>query len=128
MTPKSETKRANFLQRVIIRLVINAAALYLAAWLISGIHLEGWKSIVIVAAIFGVVNTVIKPVVSLITCLLQAMTLGLLTIIINVAMLYLTEWVAGIFDLNFQIDNFWSALLAVLIIGPVSFILSKILK
>ena len=114
--------------RLIIRLIVNAGALYAAAWLISGIHLEAWKTILLAALIFGVVNSLIKPLVSVLTCLIQALTLGLFTLVINAGMLYLTAWFAQKLDLTFAIDNFWSALLGALVVSAVSFVLTKILR
>ena len=122
------SRRPGCIHRLLIRLVINAAALYLAALVISGIHLEGQKSIIVVAVIFGVVNTFIKPLLWLASCFLQLLTFGLFTLIINALMLYVTHWFADSLDLSFDIDNFLSAFLGALFISIVSFILSKFLK
>ncbi len=122
------SRRPGCIHRLLIRLIINAAALYLAAQVISGIHLEGLKSIIVVAVIFGVVNAFIKPVLWLVSCFLQLLTFGLFTLIINALMLYVTHWFADSLDLNFDIDNFISAFLGALLISIVSFILSKFLK
>jgi putative membrane protein len=121
-------RKPGLLRRIIIRLIINAAAIYLTALVISGIHLSGWKAILLVAVLFGIVNTVIKPFVWIASCLLQLLTLGLFTLIINALMLYLTEWFADKLELNFTIDNFLSAFLGALLISAVSFILSKFIK
>ena len=80
--------------RLIIRWLINAAALWAAAELVSGIGYEGWSALLIVALIFGLVNALIRPVLSLLTCPLQVLTLGLFTIVINALMLLLTSWLA----------------------------------
>ena len=124
----NKSGKPGFIQKFIVRVFINASALYVAALLISGIHLGGWKAILLVALIFGLVNAFIKPLVSLITCLLRVITLGLFTLVINAGMLYLTEWFAHRLDLDFDIDNFLSAFLGALIVSVVSFILSKVLK
>ena len=121
-------KKPGIIERFLIRVLINAAAIYVAAQLISGIYLVGWYAIVFVAIIFGLVNTLIKPLVSLITCLIQVITLGLFTLVINAGMLYFTAWLAQKFDLAFYIDNLLSAFLGALIVSVISFILSKILK
>ncbi len=124
----NESKKPGLIKRFLIRFFINAAAIYVAAQLRSGIHLVGWDAILLAAIIFGLVNAFIKPLVSLITCLVQVITLGLFTLVINAGMLYLTAWLAQRLNLAFSIDNFFSAFLGALIIGVVSFILSKILK
>jgi putative membrane protein len=125
---KNKLKKPGFVTRLLIRFVVNAAAIYIAAQLISGIHLDGWDAIIFVAIIFGLVNILIRPLVSLITCLIQVITLGLFTLIINAGMLYFTAWLAQNFGLAFYIDNFISAFLGALVVSVISFILSKILK
>lgn len=124
----NKTKKPGFLARLLIRFVINAAAIYVAAQLISGIHLDGWDAIIFVTIIFGLVNAFIKPLVSFITCLIQLITLGLFTLVINAGMLYFTAWLAQKFGLAFSIDNFLSAFLGALIISVISFVLSKIIR
>ena len=128
MRAKNKLKKPGFVTRLLIRFVANAAAIYIAAQLISGIHLDGWDAIIFVAIIFGLVNIFIRPLVSLITCLIQVITLGLFTLIINAGMLYFTAWLAQNFGLAFYIDNFISAFLGALVVSVISFILSKILK
>ena len=125
---KQKDRKPRLVQRLIIRLIVNTGALYVAAWLVPGIHLEGWKAILLAALIFGIVNTLIKPLASVLTCLIQALTLGLFTLVINAGMLYLTVWFAQMLELDFAIDNFWSALIGALIVSAVSFILTKILR
>ena len=106
--------------RLILKLLINALALWLASELIGGIDLKGdfWQ-ILLVALIFGVINTFIKPILKLLSFPVIILTLGLFTLIINTAMLALT---AAITD-NLSIDSFWSALLGAIVISVVSSIL-----
>ena len=120
-------KQRGFLSKLIIRLVINACALYVATQLIPGLHIGGWKTILLVALVFGIVNAFIKPFVSCLTCLIQLLTMGLFTLIINAGMLYVTRWFAERLSLDFTIDNFFSAFLGAIIISVVSTILSKVL-
>ncbi|MDO8717058.1 MAG: phage holin family protein [Dehalococcoidales bacterium] len=122
------SEKPGIIARLLIRFIINAAAIVVATQLISGIHLDGWKAIVFVTIIFGLVNALIRPLVLLVTCFIQVLTLGLFTLVINGAMLYFTAWLAGIFGLSFSIDNFLSAFLGALVVGVVSFILSRVLK
>jgi len=122
--PKPETPKRGCLGSLFIRLTVNAGALYVAAWLISGIHLSGWKAILIAALVFGFVNTFIKPLVSILTCLIQIATLGLFTLVINVAMLSLTAWLVS----DFSIDNFVSAILGALTVSIVSIVLTKVIR
>lgn len=124
----SHHKGPGLLWRLIISLLANGAALYVGARVIPGIDLEGWKAIVVVGLLFGAVNTVIKPLVSMVTCLLHVLTFGLFTVVVNAGMLYLTEWLADRWDLAFDIENFWSALLGAVVISITALILGIILR
>ena len=113
---------------LVLRFIVNASAIYIASQTVPGIHLEGWKSILFVTIIFGVVNALIKPFLKLATCLIYVVTLGLFTFIVNALMFYLTAWLSRLFDLAFTIDNFLAAFLGALIVSVVSFVLSKLLN
>ena len=119
---------------VVVKTVINGAALYLAAVIVPGIHLgeEGNTgqtiiTILVVALIFGIINTVLKPLVKLLSLPFIVLTLGLFLLIINALMLELTSWLAGVLNLSFHVDNFfWDAILGSLIITVVASILNAI--
>jgi len=119
--------------RLLIRLVVNAAALAIATWILSGISLTGSSTtsrvitLLIVALIFGVLNAIIKPLFALFTAPLILLTLGLFLIVINACMLLLTSWLAGLFNLGWQVDVFWTAVLGAIIISIVSFLLNVFL-
>ena len=119
--------------RWILRLVANAAALAIATWILSDITLTGSSTLsqvvtlLIVALIFGVLNAIIKPIFALFTAPLILLTLGLFLIVINACMLLLTSWLAGLFDLGWHVEGFWTALLGGLIISVVSFVLNVFL-
>lgn len=118
---------------LIIRLLANAVALAVATWLIAGITLEGATTgrriltLLIVAAIFGIVNAIVRPVVKLLSLPFIILTLGLLTFVINALMLWLTSWITGKLDVQFHVDGFWSALWGALIITVVGVIINVIL-
>jgi putative membrane protein len=120
---ETETTESRLLS-LVIRLGINAAALWLAAEWVRGFEIEGWQSLVATATIFGVVNAMIKPVAHLLGCPLTCLTLGLFVLLINAAMLALTVWIAGWFDLDVEIDGFWAALFGALLVSSVSAVLS----
>ena len=119
--------------RWILRLLANAAALAIATWILSGITLTGSSTtsrivtLLIVALIFGVLNAIVKPIFALVTIPLLLLTLGLFLIVINACMLLLTSWLAGLFDLGWHVDGFWTALIGGIIISIVSFILNVFL-
>lgn len=110
----------------VIKTGVNAAAIWVAAWIVTGITLSGddWQdkslTVVAVALLFGVVNWLIKPVLKLFTLPLFVLTLGLITFVINALMLWLTSWAAQELKLDFHVDGFWPALLGALIISLVS--------
>lgn len=119
-----------------IRVLVNGVALWVAAFFVRGIHLaEGAGStgshlwtIFWVALIFGLLNAVIKPIVTILSLPAIVLTLGLFTLIVNAFMLELTSWFAGQFNLAFHVDAFfWDAVLGALIITIVSMILNAIL-
>ncbi|MCX4686706.1 phage holin family protein [Kitasatospora purpeofusca] len=114
----------------VIKTLINAAAIWVAAWIVPAITLTGddWKhktlTVVAVALVFGVVNWLIKPVVKLFSLPLFILTLGLFTFVVNALMLWLTSWASDKLDLDFHVDGFWSALFGALIVSLVSWGLS----
>jgi putative membrane protein len=119
----------------VIRLVINAVALWITTLLISGVHITtdsiGKKigTIVLVAAIFGIVNAIIRPIVKTVGCAFYIVTLGLIAIVVNGALFLLTSAIAGGIGLPFHVDNFWpSAILGALIMGIISWLLSIAVK
>ena len=115
--------------RLLIRWLVNAAALWAAAALVSGIGYEGWTALLIVALIFGLINALIRPVLKLLTCPLQILTLGLFTIVINAVMLMLLAWLADQFDLAFWVMSFWpDAVLGALVVSAVSIVGSIFLR
>lgn len=110
---------------LLVRFLVNVAALWFAQWIIPGFSIEGWPALLIGAAIFGAVNAFIRPVIAIVSCPLTVITLGLFTLIINTAMLGLTALIAGWLDLNFNVDGFLAAFLGALVISIASTILSK---
>ncbi len=120
-----QPKREDFgVLGMIVRFVINVAALWLAQALVTGFDIETATALLFGALIFGVVNAFIKPIVSFISCPLTCLTLGFFLLIINGFMLVITEWIAGWFDLEFIVDGFWAAFLGALVIAVTSAILS----
>jgi putative membrane protein len=116
--------------RFLIRLIANAAALAIATWILSDITLTGSSTLneaitlLVVALIFGVLNAIIKPIFAILSIPLLLITLGLFLIVINACMLLLTSWLAGLFDLGWHVEGFWTAILGSLIISIVSFVLN----
>ena len=117
----------------LLRLIINAVAIAAAAYLIPGIEDPNLLTLIVVALVFGLVNAVIRPIALAVTCLLNLLTLGLFTLVVNGVMLLLTSWVidqirgATALDVSFRIADFWSAFLGAIIVAIVSFLLTRFL-
>lgn len=118
------------MRNLVLRLIINAVALFAATQVgIPGLRFEGdWKTLVIVALIFGLVNALIRPLLTLLTCPLILLTLGLFTLIINAAMLALTGWIAEQLKLGFIVDGFWAAFVGALVVGVISWALALVIR
>ena len=116
--------------RLILRLLANAAALAVATFLLSGISLTAttWESkiltFLVVGAVFGIINAIIKPIFQLVTIPLVLLTLGLFLLVINALLLMLTSWLAGLIGVGWRVDGFWTALFGSIIVSIVSFILN----
>ncbi len=120
------------MQKFLIRLVINAVALYAAIALLSGHGItpqsDSWVSLIWLALIFGIINAILRPVLMVIGCPLIILTLGLGTLLINTLLFYLVGWVGQYFGIGFMVAGFVPAFLGALIVSVVSFILSALLR
>lgn len=116
-----------------MRLIVTALATAAAVWLVPGISLTASDTtdkvvtLLIVALIFGAVNAVIKPIVSVMSTCLIVLTLGLFMLVVNALMLMLTSWIGTQFGIGFHVDGFWSALFGSIIISVVGAILGGLL-
>jgi len=116
--------------RFIIRWFITAIAVAVAAWITPGITLEGngVAAVIVTALILGLVNALIRPILKLFSCGLIVVTLGLFTLVINAVCLWLASWISvSWFDIGFNVNNWWSALIGSIIISVVSFLLAFLL-
>ena len=115
---------------VLIRAVLTAAALAVATALVPGIQLGAGSTaskvatLLVVAVIFGLINAVLKPVVKAVGCLFYVLTLGLIALVVNGLLLWLTSWVAGKLSLPFHITGFWPAFWGAIIVTVVGWLLS----
>ncbi|WP_017579546.1 phage holin family protein [Nocardiopsis valliformis] len=118
---------------LIIRVIANALALWVAVLLVDGIDVSTQDTtsqvitFLVVGAIFGVVNAVIKPIVKTVGCLFYALTLGLIGLVVNALLFLLTEWIAGLFELPFHVDGFWPAFWGAIVVTIVSWVVSMFL-
>lgn len=114
--------------RFLLRILINAAALWVATEIVPGVVHDGpWTSLLLVALVFGVLNAIVRPILKLLTCPLILLTLGLFTFVINAIMLWLTSSVSESLGLGFHVSGFWAAFLGSLVVTVVNVILSVLL-
>jgi putative membrane protein len=102
--------------RLALAWAINAAALWVADELFDGVRIDGWAAFLIGAAVLGVANAVLKPVVMILTLPLVILTLGLFVLVINIAMVALAEWIAP----DFAVEGFGAYLGTVLVLWLVN--------
>jgi putative membrane protein len=108
-----------------IRWLINTLALYVAVQVVPGVdYVGGAVGLLVVAAIFGLVNATLRPLLTLLTCPLVVVTLGLFLFVINALMILFTGWLSARFDLGFTVAGFWPAFWGGLLISLVSLFLS----
>jgi len=110
---------------LLLQWTINALSIVAAVKLIDGITFHGeWWYMLIIGAIFGIVNSLIRPLIRFFTFPIIILTLGIFSLIINASMLALTSHISNIFDLGLDVQGFWPALGGALVISIVSVILS----
>ncbi|TMQ94004.1 phage holin family protein [Actinomadura soli] len=115
--------------RILLKVGITAVALWIATVLIAGISVDGGTAgrraltLVAVAAIFGLVNTFIKPVIKTLGCAFYVLTLGLIGLVVNALLLWLTSELAGELDLPFHVTGFWPAFWGAIVVGVAGWLL-----
>jgi putative membrane protein len=119
--------------RFLLRVLVSAAALGVATWAVPGIELlagSGWTrvgTLLAVAAIFGLINATLKPLIKVIGCAFYVLTLGLIALVVNGLLLWLTSVIAGDLTLPFHVTGFWPAFWGAIIVGLVSWILNLLI-
>ncbi len=118
---------------ILIRLAISALALWISTLVFHGIHVGGATTIkkigtlLLVAALFGIINAILRPIIKVLGCWAYVLTLGLVALLVNGALFMLTSWLAGKLDLPFHVDNFWpTAVLGALLLSVISWVLNLV--
>jgi len=112
----------------IVRLLVNAAALWVATRLVPGVTFEGdWVAFFGVALTFGVINAFIRPLAKILTFPLILVTLGLFALVVNGLMLWLTSSLSASLGLGFHVSGFWAAFWGALVVSIVSTMLSLLI-
>jgi putative membrane protein len=116
--------------RFLIRVLASAAALAVATAVVPGIELMTGSvtskvlTLIAVALIFGVINAFLKPIVKIVGCVFYILTLGLIALVVNALLLWLTSWLAGELNLPWHVTGFWPAFWGALIVSVVGWLLS----
>jgi putative membrane protein len=116
----------------ILRLVISAVALWVATAVLSGVNINtdstGKKvgTLLAVALIFGLINAILKPIVKTLGCGVYVLTLGLVALVVNGFLFWLTGRIASHIGLPFEVHGVWTSILGALIVGAVSWLLSLV--
>jgi putative membrane protein len=108
------------MQGFFVRMLVTAAGLALAAWIVPGIYVSGAGSLILAAFLMGVVNAFVRPIVIVLTLPLTVVTLGLFLLVVNAAMFGFVAWLLG----GFAVAGFWSALAGWLIVSFVGWLAS----
>ena len=109
--------------RFLLRLAVNAVAVFLAANLVPGIHVSGWGAALVAGLILGFVNAVIKPVLVLLTLPFTILTIGLFIFVVNAVCLALVAWIVP----GLSISGFGAAFIGALVVSAVSWLLHAML-
>jgi len=114
----------------LIEWALLAVAVWVAAFVLSGVTYEGWESIALVALILGLLNAILKPILTLLTLPITMLTLGLFVLVINIGLFWLTDLLAAEVDrIQFEIATFfWDLVLAALIVTIVRWGLGMLVK
>jgi putative membrane protein len=112
-------------RRLLIRLLINVVGLYVAVQLVPGVQSAGsWTTLLGVAVILGLVNVVVRPVLTILTGPLILLTLGLFLLVVNALTLWLAGLIASGLGLGFQVDGFIAAFWGALVLTVVNWALT----
>jgi putative membrane protein len=125
--PPWEQANVPWIVRLAVRWGVTMLAMLIAAALVTGVDMDGWQALLPAAAIFMVSRAILRPLLILLTCPLELLTLGLFTVIINVAVFAFTAWFSGKVGVGFHVDGFRAALFGSLVVSGVYFLVSLIL-
>ena len=123
--------------RLIVKLLINSLALYARTIIVAGASivpfapggtLELVLTLVLVAAIFGIVNAVVGNFIRIVAFPIYILTLGLISLIVNGLLLLLAAWLSSLFGFGLVVESFWRGVLGALVLGLISWIIGILLR
>lgn len=124
------------MRRFLVRLVINAVALWLTTLIVTGVEVHPYASgavatvltYLLVAVIFGIVNGIIGNLVRIVAFPLYILTLGLIALIVNALLLLLVAWISTLIGFGLSIDSFWAGFWGALVLAIISWLIGIILR
>lgn len=122
--------------RFLLRLIINAIALWLTTLIVSGVTVRPYApdttalvlTYLLIALIFGVVNAIVGTVIRIIAFPLYILTLGLISLVVNAFLLFIVSWISDALGFGLHIDGFWSGILGALVLGIIAWLLGLIFR
>ena len=108
---------------LVVRWIVSAVALYLTSLIVGGIRVDGVPSLLLAAAMIGIINAVVRPIVHLLTLPLTVVTFGLFALVVNATMLALASWLVP----GFHVDGFWAALWGWLLLSFFTFCINVLI-
>ena len=119
---------------MVMRFLFSAAALAFATWVVPGIRMDSSELqdnlivIMVVAAIFGVVNAIVGTFIRVVAFPIYVITLGLISFIVNGLLLLLVDWISGLIGFGLHVEGFWWGVLGALVLGLISWLIGLIVR
>jgi putative membrane protein len=108
----------------IVRILISAVAVFIAAYFVPGVVVNGFGTALVVAIVLGLLNAFIKPILTILTIPITILTLGLFLVVINVLMIYLTDYLVD----GFRVSGFIAALLFSIVVSVVGWLIDTVVN
>ena len=122
--------------RFLLRLIVNAVALWLTTLIVSGVTVRPYAdnttalvlTYLLIALIFGVVNAIIGTVIRIVAIPLYILTLGLISLLVNAFLLFIVSWISDAMGFGLHIDGFWSGVLGALVLAIIAWLLGLLIR
>jgi len=105
--------------------IVAALSLVITAYIVPGITVASFPAAMLAAVFIGLVNAVVRPIITLLTLPLSILTLGLFLFVVNAISLSLASWLAGAFSIGFTVSGFWPALFGSIVLSFVSGLIGR---
>ena len=105
--------------------IVAAVSLVITAYIVPGMAVVSFPAAMVAAVFIGLVNAVVRPIITLLTLPLSILTLGLFLFVVNAISLSLASWLAGAFNIGFAVNGFWPALVGSIVLSFVSGLIGR---